>query len=97
MNPVIASPNEEKISNSKSTVREAVYAGLKTAALTGSIAAVPTLVGCRVIPWAKRNLKYNAQALIITAASISGFIITADKIILHSARGNTIGKYDKPE
>ncbi|XP_074568152.1 early nodulin-93-like [Curcuma longa] len=97
MKPVIASPNEEKISSSDNTVREAVYSGLKTAAISGAVAAVPTLVGCRVIPWAKRNLKYNAQALIITAASIAGFFISADKIILHNARGNTIGKHDKSE
>ncbi|XP_009415371.2 early nodulin-93-like [Musa acuminata AAA Group] len=92
---VIASPNENKISDSQSTVREAAYSGFKTAAISGAIAAVPTLVGCRVIPWAKANLNYTAQALIISAASVAGFFITADKTILQNARGNSIGKYDK--
>ncbi|KAG0486395.1 hypothetical protein HPP92_008490 [Vanilla planifolia] len=55
---------------------------------------LPKLVGCRVIPWAKANLNYTAQALIISAAAISGFFITADKTILNNARGNAIGKYD---
>ncbi|KAJ4789048.1 Early nodulin 93 [Rhynchospora pubera] len=87
----IASPNEEKNSSS---VQEAVKSGFKTAVLYASIAAVPTLIGCRTIPWAKANLNHTAQALIISAAGISGFFITADKSILESARGNTIGKHD---
>lgn len=28
------------------------------------------LVGCRVIPWAKANLNYTAQALIISAGTL---------------------------
>ncbi|RWW84693.1 hypothetical protein BHE74_00006685, partial [Ensete ventricosum] len=46
------------------------YSGFKTAAISGAIVAVPTLVGCRVIPWAKANLNYTAQALIISAGII---------------------------
>ncbi|RWW01457.1 hypothetical protein GW17_00035502, partial [Ensete ventricosum] len=65
---VIASPNEQKIADSQSTVR--AYSGFKTAAISGAIVAVPTLVGCRVIPWAKANLNYTAQALIISAGII---------------------------
>jgi len=56
---------------------------------------MPILVGCRTIPWAKRNLNYTAQALLISAAAVAGFFIAADKTILESARGNTIGKHDK--
>ncbi|KAI4380142.1 hypothetical protein MLD38_006365 [Melastoma candidum] len=51
------------------------------------------LVGCRTIPWAKANLNYTAQALIISAASIAAYFITADKTILECARRNT--QYDK--
>ncbi|PKA53816.1 Early nodulin-93 [Apostasia shenzhenica] len=88
-----ASPHEPEVLDSKaSTTKEAVKRGFKTAIITGSIAAVPTLIGCRIIPWAKANLNYTAQALIISAAAISGFFITADKTILENARGNTIGK-----
>ncbi|XP_039788830.1 uncharacterized protein LOC120655159 isoform X2 [Panicum virgatum] len=46
---------------------EAVLLGAKNAAIAGSVVAVPTLVGCRVLPWAKANLNYTAQALIISA------------------------------
>ena len=28
------------------------------------------LVGCRVLPWAKANLNYTAQALIISAGTV---------------------------
>uniref|UniRef100_A0A6V7QQC5 Early nodulin-93-like n=1 Tax=Ananas comosus var. bracteatus TaxID=296719 RepID=A0A6V7QQC5_ANACO len=94
-NPTIASPNEERASESKNSVREAVREGFKTAAIAGAVAAVPTLIGCRTIPWAKANLNYTAQALIISAASIAGFFITADRTILGNARGNTIGKHDR--
>ncbi|XP_020572566.1 early nodulin-93-like [Phalaenopsis equestris] len=91
-----ASPNEPRGIDSKaSPAQEAVQKGFKMALLAGSVAAVPTLVGCRVVPWAKANLNYTAQALIISAAAISAFFITADKTILKTARGNTIGKYDK--
>ncbi|KAG0486436.1 hypothetical protein HPP92_008531 [Vanilla planifolia] len=82
-----ASPNEPSVLDAKaSTTQEAVMRGFKTAIIAGSIVAVPTLVGCRVIPWAKANLNYTAQALIISAAAISGFFITADKTILNNAR-----------
>ncbi|XP_038981294.1 early nodulin-93-like [Phoenix dactylifera] len=91
----IASPNEPTALHSKSSVREAVRSGIKTALITGSVAAVPTLVGCRVIPWAKANLNYTAQALIISSASIAGFFIAADQTILESARENSFQKYDK--
>ncbi|THG07165.1 hypothetical protein TEA_017688 [Camellia sinensis var. sinensis] len=46
------------------------------------------LVAVRVIPWAKANLNYTAQALIISAASIAAYFITADKTILECARRN---------
>jgi len=89
---LIRSPKEEE---SNAAVREAVLLGAKNGAIAGTVVAVPTLVGCRVLPWAKANLNYTAQALIISAACISGFFITADKTILRNARQNTIGKLDK--
>ncbi|KAK3152541.1 hypothetical protein QOZ80_2AG0106860 [Eleusine coracana subsp. coracana] len=89
---LIRSPKEEE---SNAAVREAVLLGAKNAAIAGTVVAVPTLVGCRVLPWAKANLNYTAQALIISAACIAGFFITADKTILRNARQNTIGKLDK--
>ncbi|KAM0897680.1 hypothetical protein ACQ4PT_022402 [Festuca glaucescens] len=85
------SPKEE----SSAAVREAVLLGGKNAAIAGTVVAVPTLVACRVLPWAKHNLNYTAQALIISAACIAGFFITADKTILRNARQNTIGRIDK--
>ncbi|PWZ27970.1 hypothetical protein Zm00014a_007037 [Zea mays] len=52
-------------------VAEAVLLGAKNAAIAGTVVAVPTLVGCRVLPWAKANLNYTAQALIISAEASS--------------------------
>ncbi|XP_020270432.1 early nodulin-93-like [Asparagus officinalis] len=93
---MVASPNEKRAMDSQNSIREAVKEGFKTATVVGVVTAVPTLVGCRVIPWAKANLNYTAQALIISAASIAGFFITADRTILDRARGNTMGRHDKP-
>ncbi|KAI4984025.1 hypothetical protein ZWY2020_040878 [Hordeum vulgare] len=78
-NFLVRSPKEEE---SSAAVREAVVLGAKNAAIAGTVVAVPTLVSCRVLPWAKHNLNYTAQALIISAACIAGFFITADKTIL---------------
>ncbi|MFS8003068.1 putative early nodulin 93 ENOD93 protein [Helianthus anomalus] len=54
------------------------------------------LIAVQTIPWAKANLNYTAQALIISAASIAAYFITADKTILECARRNTRTLYDKP-
>nr|AFR46651.1 ENOD93-like protein [Chimonanthus praecox] len=89
---VIASPEEERILRAKRCQDEGVRAGLRAAAIACVASAVPTLVGVRVIPWAKANLNYTAQALIISAASISAYFITADKTILECARKNAIYK-----
>ncbi|KAI3454105.1 hypothetical protein Pfo_010768 [Paulownia fortunei] len=86
---VIASPIEdEKIRRSRQCTQEGVRAGAKAAAVACVASAVPTLVAVRTIPWAKANLNYTAQALIISAASIAAYFITADKTILECARRN---------
>ncbi|KMT18095.1 hypothetical protein BVRB_2g032840 [Beta vulgaris subsp. vulgaris] len=84
---LIPAPLEAKKSRDDCT-REGAIAGAKAAAIAGVVTAVPTLVGCRVIPWAKSNLNYTAQALIISGASIAAYFITADKTILECARRN---------
>ncbi|KAM7276463.1 hypothetical protein ACFE04_018329 [Oxalis oulophora] len=91
---LIASPTEEeKIRRSKFCTQEGVRAGAKAAGIAGVATAVPTLVACRTLPWAKANLNYTAQALIISAASIAAYFITADKTILNCARKNA--KFDR--
>ncbi|XP_047319805.1 early nodulin-93-like [Impatiens glandulifera] len=88
--PLIASPYEEqKISNAKKCTQEGVRAGAKSASIACVTSAIPTLVACRKIPWAKANLNYTAQALIISAATIAAYFIAADKAILECARRNT--------
>ncbi|XP_058223056.1 early nodulin-93-like [Rhododendron vialii] len=68
---------------------EGVRAGVKVVSIACVATVVPTLVAVRVLPWAKANLNYTAQALIISAASIAAYFITADKTILECARRNT--------
>ncbi|CAI9755661.1 unnamed protein product [Fraxinus pennsylvanica] len=91
---LIASPIEdERILRSRQCTQEGVRAGVKAGAIAGVASAVPTLIVCRKVPWAKANLNYTAQALIISAASIAAYFITADKTILECARRNA--HYDR--
>ncbi|KDP20271.1 hypothetical protein JCGZ_06857 [Jatropha curcas] len=93
-NFVIPSPAEDqRILEARRCTQEGVRAGAKAAAVACVASTVPTLVAVRVIPWAKANLNYTAQALIISAASIAAYFITADKTILECARRNA--QYDK--
>ncbi|KAJ0964760.1 hypothetical protein J5N97_025898 [Dioscorea zingiberensis] len=92
---IAASPDEQRVLASKNSIQEAVKEGFKNASIAGAAAAVPTLIGCRVSPWAKANLNHTAQALIISAAAIAAFFVTADKTILGRARENSMGKNDK--
>ncbi|XP_015971810.1 early nodulin-93 [Arachis duranensis] len=86
---LIASPAEErKIVRTKKCTHDGVIAGFKAASIACVASAVPTLAAVRMVPWAKANLNYVAQALIISAASIAAYFITADKTILECARRN---------
>ncbi|CAN6456813.1 unnamed protein product [Victoria cruziana] len=100
---VIPSPQEspklsyeqQKSLNTKRCTEEGVRAGMKAAGAAAIGSAIPTLIGVRVIPWAKANLNHTAQALIVSAASIAAYFITADKTILECARRNSRANYEK--
>ncbi|CAM8949549.1 unnamed protein product [Rhodiola kirilowii] len=86
---LIPSPlDHPKSRTAQECTQEAARAGVKSAAIACVVSAVPTLIAVRKIPWAKANLNYTAQALIISGASIAAYFITADKTILESARNN---------
>ncbi|XP_021819430.1 early nodulin-93 [Prunus avium] len=86
---LIPSPAEEqKRLRSATCTQEGVKEGFKAAVIACVLSTVPTLAAVRMIPWAKHNLNYTAQALIICGASISAYFITADKTILACARKN---------
>ncbi|XP_019190653.1 PREDICTED: early nodulin-93-like isoform X3 [Ipomoea nil] len=66
--PFLIAPYEKaKICRSQECTQEGVRAGAKAAAIACVSSAVPTLVAVRTIPWAKANLNYTAQSLIISA------------------------------
>ncbi|CAM8970211.1 unnamed protein product [Rhodiola kirilowii] len=85
---VVPSPIEDKRIRAQECTQAGVREGAKAAAIACVVSAVPTLTAVRVFPWAKANLNYTAQALIISAASIAAYFITADKTILECARKN---------
>ncbi|KMZ73322.1 hypothetical protein ZOSMA_14G00840 [Zostera marina] len=86
----INSPKESEM-----TIHDATVSGFKNAAIAGVVASGPVLAGCRAFPWAKANLNYTAQALLISSASIAAFFITADKTILENAKQNSRAKFNK--
>ncbi|WVY89729.1 hypothetical protein V8G54_035243 [Vigna mungo] len=97
---------DRRVLRTKQCTDEGVHAGFRAACIACVASAVPTvqllphnnyvlsstglLTAVRVIPWAKANLNYTAQALIISAASIAAYFITADKTILECARKNAL-------
>ncbi|XP_065852876.1 early nodulin-93-like [Euphorbia lathyris] len=93
---VIPSPAEDRrILEARRCTQEGARAGAKAAVIAAGVSAVPTLLAVRMVPWAKANLNYTAQALIISSASIASYFITADKTILECARRNAQSKYEK--
>lgn len=84
---------DEKLSRAKRCNDEGVKEGVKTAGIACVASAIPTLISVRVIPWAKENLNYTAQTLIISTASIASYFIVAEKTILECSRQNTIKQY----
>lgn len=93
---LIPSPlEEERRLRAQKSSEEGVRAGLKAAAIAAVASAVPTLIAVRKVPWAKANLNYTAQALIISGAAIASYFITVDKAILASARKHNQSQYEK--
>ncbi|XP_071726372.1 early nodulin-93-like isoform X1 [Rutidosis leptorrhynchoides] len=73
-NFMIPSPEEDlKFLRSQMCTREGVRAGVKSASIACVASAIPTLIAVRTIPWAKANLNYTAQALIISAGAFQTF------------------------
>ncbi|KAH7283825.1 hypothetical protein KP509_34G025500 [Ceratopteris richardii] len=87
----IASPNEPlspelRAIAARNCADEGAKAGANAAAKAFVLATIPTIIGARTIPWAKANLNYTAQALIISAATLATYFIVSDKTILECAR-----------
>jgi hypothetical protein len=95
---LVGSPDEiDKIRRAETSQQAGAIAGAKAAAVAAVASAIPTMAAVRVFPWAKANLNYTAQALIVSAASIAAFFITADKTILQGARSNTEAQLKKAQ
>ncbi|CAH8360009.1 unnamed protein product [Eruca vesicaria subsp. sativa] len=95
---LVGSPYEiDKIKRAETSQQAGAIAGAKAAAVAAVASAIPTFAAVRVFPWAKANLNYTAQALIVSSASIAAFFITADKTILQGARRNTEAQLKKAQ
>ncbi|XP_021858409.1 early nodulin-93 [Spinacia oleracea] len=83
-----ASP-DQRLAMAKQYSHEGVVAGAKAAVFAGVLTAIPTIGSARKFPWARANLNYTAQALIISTVAGAAYFIVADKTILKSARRNS--------
>ncbi|KAI3468179.1 hypothetical protein Pfo_024842 [Paulownia fortunei] len=89
-----SSENQNAIT-AQNCVQASALAGFKAACVACVVTAIPTLAAVRTIPWAKANLNYTGQALIISGASIASYFISADKAILEGTRKNADARYDR--
>lgn len=86
---------EEKIARAKHCTDEGIKAGLKAAAYACAFSAIPTLAAVRFVPWAKANINYTGQALIISAATISTYFVVTEQTILECSRKGNIVALEK--
>ncbi|XP_021764552.1 early nodulin-93-like [Chenopodium quinoa] len=88
------STTDQRLAMAKQYSHEGVIAGAKAAVIAGVVTAIPTIASVRRFPWARANLNYTAQALIISTAAGAAYFIVADKAVLKSARRNSINNKD---
>ncbi|XP_057536625.1 early nodulin-93-like [Amaranthus tricolor] len=90
---VAHSPSEasydQRLAMAKQYSHEGVVAGAKAGLVAGVITAIPTIASAKMLPWAKANLNYTAQALIISTVAGATYFIVADKTVLKLARRNS--------
>ncbi|XP_057848826.2 early nodulin-93-like [Cryptomeria japonica] len=85
-------PNNISQHRAKQYSHDGVKAGAKAATIAFIASAIPVVMGARTIPWARANLKYAAQAHIISLVTGAAYFVVADKTILASARKNSFEK-----
>lgn len=81
--------DEDKKARAKHCVDVGVRAGLQKALIACGLTAVPTILGARTIPWARHNLNYTAQALIISAATIATYFIVTEQTIMECTKATS--------
>ncbi|KAG0559398.1 hypothetical protein M758_10G099200 [Ceratodon purpureus] len=82
---------EEKALRAQQCTDEGFKAGLKAALWACVFSTVPTLAAVRFVPWAKANINYTGQALIISSATISTYFVVTEQTMLECSRkGNII-------
>ncbi|MBA0810278.1 hypothetical protein Gohar_002285 [Gossypium harknessii] len=80
---------DQKLALAKRCSHEGVAAGAKAAIVASIATAIPTMASVRMLPWARANLNYTAQALIITTVAGAAYFIVADKTVLATTRKNS--------
>ncbi|OAE22482.1 hypothetical protein AXG93_4697s1190 [Marchantia polymorpha subsp. ruderalis] len=72
-----------------------VRAGLEAAVYAVIASSIPTLAATRMIPWAKANLNYTAQALIISSATVATYFVVTEKTILACSREASYARLER--
>lgn len=70
-------------------VQHAIFAGIKSAAITVAVTSASVVLAVRHIPWAKANLNHTGRTLIVCGASLFMFGLRTDQEVLETQRKNT--------
>jgi hypothetical protein len=73
---------EEKLKRATKCADDGIKAGARAAILVAIATTIPTVIIAHRVPWAKANLNYTGQALIISSTSVAAYFIVAEQTIL---------------
>ncbi|CAM6050963.1 unnamed protein product [Sphagnum compactum] len=73
---------EEKLKRATKCTDAGIKAGVRAAIIVAIATTIPTVIIARTVPWAKANLNYTGQALIISSSSVAAYFIVAEQTIL---------------
>ncbi|KAL2610388.1 hypothetical protein R1flu_028961 [Riccia fluitans] len=86
---------ERRLTRARDCTNAGVKAGVEAGAYAAVVSSVATFAGVRFIPWAKANLNYTAQALIISAATVGTYFIVTEKTILACSREGSYARLER--
>ncbi|KAL3690218.1 hypothetical protein R1sor_016527 [Riccia sorocarpa] len=86
---------ERRLARAHECTNAGVKAGLEAGTYAGVISSIGTFAGVRFIPWAKANLNYTAQALIISAATVGTYFVVTEKTILACSRDASYARLER--
>ncbi|KAG6545457.1 hypothetical protein Mapa_013057 [Marchantia paleacea] len=91
----INTEEEVRLARARECTDAGVRAGVEAAVYALIASSIPTIAATRMIPWAKANLNYTAQALIISSATVATYFIVTEKTILACSREASYARLER--